>query len=265
AAAAQRLDDTRLLAEVRLGLGNARYAAGHTDEALREYAEAAELLADGENDDVAAILNLRQGYLHDNRGDPAAAREFLARSAELVRRVGDQPGGLALALGFAAWTCYQDGDLAEAARLAEESMAVFDHGIPYRTALVTYGAAIAPAEPVKALEYLRKAYVLAEADDHPYDVAWALNYLAVALRHAGRLDEAIESHREAMALLEELNEQQAAVHFLNDFGATYRAAGRTEEALDAHRRALELAVEMRFGRQEELARQGIAAAEGTAQ
>ncbi|HEY1179155.1 MAG TPA: NB-ARC domain-containing protein, partial [Phytomonospora sp.] len=31
AAAARRLDDTRLLAEVRLGLGNARYAAGHTD------------------------------------------------------------------------------------------------------------------------------------------------------------------------------------------------------------------------------------------
>ncbi|GIG67705.1 ATP-binding protein [Phytomonospora endophytica] len=263
-AAARRLGDTRLLAEVRLGLGNARYAAGNTTEALREYADAAELLADGRHQDVAAILDLRRGYLHDNLGDPVTARAFLDRSAELFKQAGDQPGGLAFALAFAAWTCYQDGDLAESARLAEESMAVFDHGLAYRTALVTYGAAIAPTEPARSLEFLRRAYALAEADDHPYDVAWALNYLAVALRYAGRHDEAMESHREAMALLEELNEQQTAVHFLNDFGATCRAAGLADEALELHRRALELAVEMRFGRQEELARRGIEAAQAMA-
>lgn len=261
-AAARRLGDVRLQAEVHVGQGNARYAAGQTTEALAEFAAAEKLLADGENVDVAAILNLRRGYVHDNLGDAVAARAFLDRSAEQFKQVGDQPGGLAFALAFAAWTCYQDGDLAESARLAEESMAVFDHGIAYRTALVTYGAAITPTEPTRALEYLRRAYVLAEADDHPYDVAWALNYLAVALRHAGRLDEAMASHQEALTLLEGFNEPQAAVHFLNDFGATCRAAGDVKQALDLHRRALEMAVEMRFGRQEELARLGIAAAGG---
>ncbi|MEV0643689.1 tetratricopeptide repeat protein [Phytomonospora sp. NPDC050363] len=259
--AALRLGDRELLARIRVGLGNARAATGRTTEALDEYETAERLLATVDRPDVAAVLALRRGNLYDNIGDSARALADLERSAKLFEAIG-KPDGLAFARAYAAWTHYQDGDLTRAANLAEEAMGVCGDGIAHRAALVTYAAAIAPADPATAIEHLRRVCVLSEADDHDYDLSWALNYLAVALRHAGRLDEAVATHREAMALLGELGEHQAAVHFLNDFGDTCRAAGRDAEALELHRHALDLARTMRFGRQEERARRGVEAATG---
>jgi tetratricopeptide (TPR) repeat protein len=80
-----------------------------------------------------------------------------------------------------------------------------------------------------------------ELAEVPHNKAWCHNYLGVALRIMGSLDEALDHHRQAFELLEPLAEVQMEFDFLPAYAQTCRAAGLDDQALALHERTIELA------------------------
>ena len=174
--------------------------------------------------------------------------------------VDHQPKGVAHATAFQAWAAYQLGRLDEAAALAGEALALHrdaEDWPPPITALVTLGAATGGTAPERAIAHLTEALRLAREDDHLQNQAWCLNYLAVALRQAGRYDEALADHRRALQLVEDSTERQWAVNFLNSYAETCLAAGRIDEAREIYQQALDLAESTGYAHEAAVARQGL--------
>ncbi|MFE4967876.1 ATP-binding protein [Streptomyces sp. NPDC056660] len=70
--------------------------------------------------------------------------------------------------------------------------------------------------------------------------ATAWNHLGLALRHAGRTEEAVDAHRRARDLHRAAGGGRREAAAWNNLGLALRHAGRAEEAVDAHRRARDL-------------------------
>ncbi|GAB2605148.1 ATP-binding protein [Kribbella endophytica] len=252
-AAAERLADPALVAAVHADLGFARYSAGRFPEALRSYESAAAAMP------ASASLAVRRGYLHQDLGETARAMALFEQAAQLFA-ADDQPKGVAHATAFQAWAAYQLGRLDEAASLAGKAAALHQDAAdwpPPITALVTLGAATGGTDPEGAIAYLTEALRLAREDDHLQNQAWCLNYLAVALRQAGRYDEALADHRRALQIVEDSTERQWAVNFLNSYAETCRAAGLVDEAREVYRQALDLAESTGYADEATVARQGL--------
>ncbi|WP_075018085.1 ATP-binding protein [Actinacidiphila rubida] len=259
--AARRLGDPGQLAEVQSDLGFARYNAGRLPEAEAAYA-AAELLASRADDTgFAAELALRRGYLTWDQGRVEEPLAHFRRAGELYAAAGC-PAGQAHATAYEAWAMLQLGHREDAARLARRALAV-PHPDPAwppsLTARITLGVALAQEAPDEAVAQLRAALAAAREDGHRNNEAWCLNCLGVALRQAGRHEEALASHREAFALLEELFEEHWRVRFLDAYAETCRLSGLPDEALRLHREALEAAPRLGNRHAEALAHEGIAA------
>jgi tetratricopeptide (TPR) repeat protein len=252
-AAAERLADPALVAAVHADLGFARYSAGRFPEALRYYESAAAAMP------ASASLAVRRGYLHQDLGETARAMALFEQAAQLFA-ADDQPKGIAHATAFQAWAAYQLGRLDEAATLAGKAAALHQDAAdwpPPITALVTLGAATGGTDPEGAIAYLTEALRLAREDDHLQNQAWCLNYLAVALRQAGRYDEALVDHRRALQIVEDSTERQWAVNFLNSYAETSLAAGLVDEARELYQQALELAESTGYAHEATVARQGL--------
>jgi tetratricopeptide (TPR) repeat protein len=253
-AAAERLGDPAAVAAVQADLGFARYSAGRFPEALQYYESAAAMMPG------SASLAVRRGYLHQDLGETSRAMDLFRSAAELFGR-DHQPKGVAHATAFQAWAAYQLGQLDEAAALARDALALqsdAEDWPPPITALVTLGAAIGGSDPQAAIAHLTEALRLAREDDHVQNQAWCLNYLAVALRHSGRYEEALADHRKALQLVEDSAEHQWAVNFLNSYAETCLAAGRTDDAREIYQEALELAESTGYAHEAAVARQGLA-------
>ncbi|WP_327400343.1 tetratricopeptide repeat protein [Streptomyces sp. NBC_01288] len=72
--------------------------------------------------------------------------------------------------------------------------------------------------------------------------ASAWNNLGVALREAGRVQEAIDAHTRARDLLVTIGDRELEASAWNNLGVALREAGRVQEAIDAHTRARDLLV-----------------------
>ena len=252
-AAAERLGDPGLVAAVQADLGFARYSAGRFQEALQYYESAAAAMPG------SASLAVRRGYLHQDLGETARAMSLFEQAAQLFGADG-RPKGVAHATAFQAWAAYQLGRLDEAAALAANALALqqdAEDWPPPITALVTLGAATGGTDPDAAIAHLTEALRLAREDDHVQNQAWCLNYLAVALRHAGRYDEALADHRNALQLVEDSAEHQWAVNFLNSYAETSLAAGRIDDARRIYQEALDLAESTGYAHEATVAREGL--------
>ncbi|MQY05829.1 tetratricopeptide repeat protein [Actinomadura macrotermitis] len=259
--AAQRLGDPLQLAEAHSDLGFARYNAGRMAEADAAYEAAAPLVSQAGNTRSEAELTMRRGYLRWDEGHVEEPLDLFRLAGRLYTDAGC-PTGTAHATAYEAWALLQLGRREEAARLARAALAA-PHTDPAwpptLTARITLGVAIAPESPDEAMDHLGQALTLAREDGHKHNEAWCLNCLGVALRQAGRHEEALASHRQAFALLDELFEEHWKIHFLDGYAETCRLAGLPEEALHLHRQALELAPKLGYRHAEALAHEGIAA------
>ena len=244
ALAVQAAEGTDLYDTARADLAFARYTAGRLEEAGAVYAE----LGDARDPELAASVALRYGYLRQDLGDAEHALELFRQASDLFDAVGNEQG-VAHAVAFKGWAALQLGRNEDAERAARTSLRTASSV----TALVTLGTAIAGDRPEEAIAHLREALRVARADDHRQNQVWSLNYLAVALRHAGRFEEALDNHREALGLLDELGEAQWAVNFLNSYAETCRAAGLRDETTRAFRQALALARELGYAHEEKVA------------
>ncbi|MEU7738981.1 helix-turn-helix domain-containing protein [Nonomuraea sp. NPDC049158] len=248
AAAAGRLGRDQQRASLLVDLGFARAAAGRLTEALAAY-ELAEQF-DVHDDELAGALALRTGFVRRDLGDFEAAQAKFRLARLLFEKTGHR-SGRSQALAFDGWVTLHLGRHSEAAELAHASLALAD-GPARITGLVTLGVALAPDNPAESLRALHEALELAEAQ---HNKAWCHNYLGVALRVMGSLDEALEHHRQAFELLEPLAEAQLEIDFLPAYAETCRAAGRFDEALALHERTIELARKLGRPHNETLARE----------
>lgn len=250
AAAAARLGRDQQRASLLAELGYARAAAGRLTEALSAY-ELAERYGP-DDDDLAAGLALRIGLVRRDLGDLEAAQAHFRRAGELFEKIG-RPAGRSQALAFDGWVTLRLGRPGEAVELARASVALAD-GPARITGLVTLGVALAAREPAESLPTLHEALRLAEQHDLQHHRAWCHNYLGVALRITGSIDQALEHHRRAFELLEPLAEAQLEIDCLHTFAETCRVAGRCGEALELLDRTIALARELGRPHDEQLAR-----------
>lgn len=223
AAAAGRLGRTGQRATLLADLGFARAAAGRLTEALAAYELAS---AAGPDDDLAAGLALRLGFVHRDLGDLLAAQKHFRRAYDLF---GENSSGRSQALAFDGWVTLHLGHRDEASRLARAALALAS-GPARITGLVTLGLALAPDDP-ESLPTLHEALGLAEENDLRHQQAWCHNCLGVALRMMGSFDEALDHHQRAVALLEPLAEVQLEINCLSSYAETLRAAGRDDSEL----------------------------------
>ncbi|WP_342744705.1 ATP-binding protein [Actinophytocola xinjiangensis] len=257
-AAATRLGDPTHLAEAHSDLGFARYNAGRLAEATAAYDAAAPLITDPRG---RAELTMRRGYLRWDEGGVDEPLDLFRRAGRLYTDA-DCPMGAAHAAAYEAWAMLQLGHRDQAADLARAALAV-PHTDPAwpptMTARITLGLALARDRPDESVEHLERALALAVEDGHRHNEAWCLNCLGVALRQAGRYEDALASHARAFALLDELFEEHWKIHFLDGYAETCRLAGDPDRALALHRQALELAPGLGFRHAQALAHEGIAA------
>jgi tetratricopeptide (TPR) repeat protein/transcriptional regulator with XRE-family HTH domain len=259
AAAAGRLGRDQQRASLLADLGFARAAAGRLAEALAAY-ELAE--RSGLDDELAAGLALRMGFVRRDLGELAAAQTRFRRARELFEKTGHR-GGQSQALAFDGWVTLHLGHRGEAVELARAAIALAD-GPAQVTGLVTLGVALAPEDPAESLRALQDALRLAEQHNLLHNQAWCHNYLGVALRIMGSLDKALDHHRHAFELLEPLAEVQLEIDCLHTYAETCRVAGRYDDALALLDRIIELAGELGRPHDEKLARAARAVVSVTA-
>lgn len=192
------------------------------------------------------------GFVRRDLGDLTAAQAQFRRAGELFEKTGQHPGQ-SQALAFDGWVTLQLGGRDEAVELARASVALTG-GPAQITGLVTLGLALAPDDPAESLRTLHDALRLAEQNNLQHNQAWCHNYLGVALRIMGSVDEALEHHQRALDLLEPLAEVQLEIDCLHTFAETCRVAGRYDEALTLLDRIIELARELDRPHDEKLAR-----------
>ncbi|MCE7010865.1 NB-ARC domain-containing protein [Kibdelosporangium philippinense] len=223
AAAAGRLGHSP--ASLLLDLGFAHAAAGRLTEALAAYEQAEKSGVDG---DLAAGLALRLGFVRRDLGDFEAAQAQFRRARELFGKLGRR-GGESQALAFDGWVTLHLGSPDQAVSLARASLDLAD-GPARITGLVTLGLALASSDPSQSLSAFADAVRLAEQNNLQHNQAWCHNYLGVALRVMGKLDEALEQHQRAFELLEPLAEVQLEIDCLQTYAETCRVAGRSDRA-----------------------------------
>jgi tetratricopeptide (TPR) repeat protein/transcriptional regulator with XRE-family HTH domain len=259
-AAAERLGRNKQRVSLLVDLGFARAAAGRLAEALAAYELAEQSGLD--DDDLASGLALRTGYVRLDLGDFEAAQAQFRLARTLFEKTGHRIGQ-SQALAFDGWVTLRLGRHSEAAELARASVALAE-GPAQITGLVTLGVALASSDPVESRKTLEFALHLAEQDGPPQNQARCHNYLGVALRIMGSLDEALEHHRRAFELLEPLSEAQLEIEFLHTYAETCRAAGLDDEAPALHERTIELARKLGRPHDEKLAREayGFASSSG---
>ena len=100
---------------------------------------------------------------------------------------------------------------------------------------------VPPGDPETALRYATEALDLATRSGATVQVAWSHQYIALALRTLGRLDEAAASASRAAEMFQAVGDADGYFQGLSTFGDCLREEGRYTEALEQFLRLLALA------------------------
>lgn len=173
-----------------------------------------------------ARLELEAAECAETAGDLAVAE---AHVQAVLERTGD-PRLHALALAVRAVGHYQQGQLAQARRLADEIVRL-DPAWPDRH---TIGAKLAYAEGdfAAAIEHMRAHVALLRSRGPSADLASALSGLATAMAGQGQLADAAPLHREAIAMARRFKARHFEVYAVSNFlwTATRLDSGHAEAA-----------------------------------
>jgi tetratricopeptide (TPR) repeat protein len=99
---------------------------------------------------------------------------------------------------------------------------------------------VPPGDPETALRYATEALDLATRSGATVQVAWSHQYIALALRALGRLDEAAASASRAAEMFKTVGDADGYFQGLSTFGDCLREEGRYTEALEQFLRLLAL-------------------------
>ena len=91
---------------------------------------------------------------------------------------------------------------------------------------------VPPSDPETMLRYATEALDLATRSGTTAQVAWSHQYIALALRMLGRLDEAAASASGAAEMFKTIGDTDGYVQSVGTFGDCLREAGRHTEALE---------------------------------
>jgi tetratricopeptide (TPR) repeat protein len=157
------------------------------------------------------------------------------------KRYADTAVLLALCLGeYLHWRRYFD-DLITVSRAAQEAAYRAGYRRNEAAAWDNLGLALREAGRVEeAIDAHTRARELNQAAGDHPGEARAWNNLGLALREAGRVDEAIDAHTHARELNQAAGDRYGEATAWNNLGSALREAGRVEKAIDAHTHAREL-------------------------
>ncbi|MFF8451328.1 tetratricopeptide repeat protein [Streptomyces leeuwenhoekii] len=157
------------------------------------------------------------------------------------KRYADTAVRLALRLGeYLDWRRYFD-DLITVSRAAQEAAHRAGGRHSEAAAWNNLGIALREAGRVEeAIDAHTRARDLLQAAGDRHGEAIAWNNLGIALREAGRVKETIDAHTRALDLHQAAGDHHREAKAWNNFGIVLTEAGRVEEAIDAHTRARDL-------------------------
>ena len=226
-----------LLAEAYLSRGQRREALSEVEEAARAYENA----HDEEGQSEAWVL---RGLIHEDAGEYEKAIWAYRQASNFDVRAHDI-GGEARANRLLASASRKRGDTDAAQDYIQRSRDLLrsagDDDIE-RAAMLTEDAMldIEIAEYDRAINKLREALDIAEADDDDRAVALAKKNLAFALSEDGSSERAIKLLEEAAVVFRERGDLRALESLLDDLGEAYLDLGRFSEAEDVLHQSAEL-------------------------
>jgi len=188
----------------------------------------------------AAMRDLGETYLA--LGRPAEALEALEPLlAAPLRQDDEHAASVAHAYALAARAYRELGDAENA--LAHLRIAAEREPLPHRQGTLHEEIAailLEEGQPAEAVEALRAALPLLDAEEHPEALARALTTLAHTLGGLNRYAEAIGVYEQALAALREVSGTPPThtAEVLRSLGQTHEAQGQLPEAARAYRRAL---------------------------
>ncbi len=230
-------------------LGEVGYWLGDFGES-EEWARRALALAGADQDGVVAhAARFLADVTLSVRGDEHLAAALSGRALGAARRLGD-PTVLSRTLLMAAWVPFWRDDLASAAGMFREALAIARAGddedvwVEAR-ALVGLASVESPGgDEEEALALGLEALALAEKANQAFTAAVAHQYASASLRRMLRLDEALVHAEQAVETMRELGARWELASALGDRGAGRRLAGDLDGAEADLREALALCREL---------------------
>jgi predicted ATPase/DNA-binding SARP family transcriptional activator len=166
------------------------------------------------------------------RGLMAEGRDWLRRGLAAADLAPSLLRGLSLRA--AAALTRNSGDFAEAVRLGEECLAVYEALADRTGVTIAYGSlcvsAIAQRDYAAGLRYAREACRLAEEDGDQRRYGSALNNIGLTLRILGRQDEAVPPLEAALEVWRTLQDKRGAAAALGNLGIIARQTGDPERS-----------------------------------
>ena len=180
-------------------------------------------------------------------GDWRQARQYLTKSLEIARAIGD-PLGQAGALGSLGWNCFQTGDY-------EEGHHYFDEARKLYRQTETPGGVASMLSGMGTIDWLRGKFDEAERYLHESLEAYrklgsqwgtgsCLSGLGVVAWRRGHPEDAIEPIQRAIAIYRDLGVPRSVSNALVNLGHPLVDLGRDQDALKTFREALSIAVEV---------------------
>lgn len=238
---------------LRLRAGEAWALIGDADRALR-HLEVAQDLAEGEGDPILeARALLALGRLYHTRGEADLARIHLEMVQELCDGLGDDREVRTLAvesLETLAMLALDAGSPEQAREACEEALARAgdDDGLAARALLGLATDLLHCGQDLRAMEYLNRALVKAEAAGDRILTGRIINNVGIAHMNAGRYGEAIERFRAAMEIRQGLGYRRGVVVNQHNIGDAWLRAGDAARAFAAFQQSRDLAAELGWER-----------------
>ncbi|MCB8945932.1 MAG: tetratricopeptide repeat protein [Ardenticatenaceae bacterium] len=228
--------------------------AGWFQEGYQAFATAVERLQpiahqlDRQQTIAFAHLLSRQGWFLSRLDRRLEAAEFLQRSLDLYRQVGDTVGE-SIALNDLGIVVYRLGDYARSKQLALDGLAIARaQNDDWKTAvtLTNLGNVCrAMGDYAEAQAYLQEGTDIMRQHGDKYSLANSLNNLGEVARALGAFAEAKACYEESLAIRYQVDDQFGIGFSLNNLGTIAYNQGRTAEARRLYHQSLEIFQELK--------------------
>ena len=237
---------------------------GDTEKARQNLERAVDLARGSDHGEAILALSALGRYLELSEADPSAARAAYEEALQLAERVGIVPAQVELQAALAQLAAVRadwDAAISAAAKsveLAEREGIENKLGLPYALQGLIHWR---DGELEESARMYRRAHELAKRVDWSELAFQTLFGLAVALRDAGELTEAVTALDQAVDVCERAGLIAQSIQATSQRAVVLALAGRAEQAREASAEASELAQRLHYpvGRAAALEARGVTA------
>jgi tetratricopeptide (TPR) repeat protein len=261
---AERLGEVRAASRAHGIFGRVFGRIGDTEKARQNLERAVDLARGEDHSEAILALSALGRYLELSEANPTGAREAYEEALEIAERVGDVPAQVEIHAALAQLAAVRaDWDCAIAAadasvKLAEREGIENKLGLPYALQGLLHWR---DGELSESAQVYRRAHELAKRVDWSELAFGTLFGLAIVLRDAGELSDAVTALDQAIDVCERSGLIAQSIQATGARAVVLALAGRDEQARESAAEASELAQRMHYplGRAAALEAQGFTA------